>query len=69
MLLMFEKGIRGGVATVSHRYGEANNPYMGDQYDETKPTKYLVYTDVHVYLIMCMGRQCGRLCLPTVLNG
>ena len=47
MVLMVEKGVRGGVATVSHRYGEANNPYMGDQYDETKPNKYLVYTDAN----------------------
>ena len=31
MLLMVEKGIRGGVSTISHRYGEANNPYMGNK--------------------------------------
>ena len=29
MLLIIEKGIRGGICTISHRYGEANNPYMG----------------------------------------
>jgi len=28
MLLLVEKGIRGGISTISHRYGEANNPYM-----------------------------------------
>jgi len=27
MLLLVEKGIRGGISTISHRYGEANNHY------------------------------------------
>ena len=29
MLLLVGKSIRGGISTISHRYGEANNPYMG----------------------------------------
>ena len=28
MVLMVEKGIRGGVAMISHRHGKANNHYM-----------------------------------------
>ena len=33
MLLMFERGIRGGVAIISDRYVSANNKYIGDKYD------------------------------------
>ena len=37
MLLMFERGIRGGITQVVHRYASANNKYMGDLYDEIIP--------------------------------
>jgi len=46
-LLMVEKGIRGGFSTISHRYGQTNNPYAGDKYDETKPRKYLTYLEAN----------------------
>ena len=36
MLLFFEKGIRGGISTISTRHGQANNKYMGDKFDVTK---------------------------------
>ena len=33
MLLMFKKGIRGGITQATHKHASANNKYMGDQYD------------------------------------
>ena len=47
MYLFFEKGIRGGVSTITNRYGCANNKYMGDQYDPNKPSKYITYEDAN----------------------
>ena len=42
MLMMFDKGIRGGVTHISKRYAEANNKYM-KKYDETKSSTYIQY--------------------------
>ena len=47
MLLMFEKGIRGGISIISNRYGEANNKYMRKGYNKNKPSKYLMYLDAN----------------------
>ena len=46
LLMMFEKGTRGGVSMISNRYSEANNKYM-DSYDDTKPSKYIQYLDAN----------------------
>ena len=46
MLLMVEKGIRGGISIISNRYGEANNKYMKD-FNKNKPSKYLMYLDAN----------------------
>ena len=46
MLMMFEKGIRGGMTHISKRYAEANNKYMED-YDKTKPSTFIQYLDVN----------------------
>ena len=47
MLLMFEKGIRGGISIISNRYGEANNKYMGNRFNKNKLSKYLMYLDAN----------------------
>ena len=46
MLLMIEKGIRGGVSTITKRHAEANNPYM-KTYDSNSPNKYISYLDAN----------------------
>ena len=47
MLLMFEKGIRGGISMISNRYGEANNKYMGKSFNKNELSKYLMYLDAN----------------------
>ena len=47
MLLMFERGIRGGITQAVHRYTSANNKYMGDLYDPNKESSYLQYLDAN----------------------
>ena len=45
MLLMVEKGIRGGICNAIHRHAKADNKYMKD-YDKNKESSYLKYWDV-----------------------
>ena len=47
VLLMFERGIRGGITQSVHRWAAANNSYMGSEYDPSRPTKYLQYLDAN----------------------
>ena len=47
MLLMFERGIRGGITQSVHRWAIANNPYMGYEYDRSKLSEYLQYLDAN----------------------
>ena len=43
--LMVESAVRGGISTISHRFSRANNKMIPD-YDESKPTSYIVYLDM-----------------------
>ena len=46
MLLMIEKGIRGGICHAIHRHAKANNKYMNN-YDKTKESGYIQYLDAN----------------------
>ena len=46
MLMMFERGIRGGITHISKRYAEANNKYMKD-YNPDEPSTYIQYLDAN----------------------
>ena len=46
MLLMTERGIRGGMCQAIHRYAKANNKYMKN-YDKNTTSSYLVYLDAN----------------------
>ena len=46
MLMMFEKGIRGGISHISKRYAEANNKYMKDYRPDVEST-YIQYLDAN----------------------
>ena len=46
MLLLFEKGIRGGMCNSVYNYAKPNNKYMKN-YDSTKESTYLMYLDAY----------------------
>ena len=47
MLLVIEKGLRGGICQAIHQYVKANNEYMGKQFDLEKESSYVMYFDVN----------------------
>ena len=47
MLLMIEKGIRGGISMISNRYSKANNKYMGESFIDTMISIYIMYLDAN----------------------
>ena len=60
MLLMIESGIRGEIATISHRHAKTNNEYMGAEFDPTKDFKCISYLDANNRYGWAMSKQ-----LPT----
>ena len=64
MLVIVEKGIRGGIFHASHQYVKAINKYMKN-YDRNKESSYLRFWDE----IICMDWQCNKSELSVVLLG
>ena len=60
MLLMIERGIRGGIATILHRHAKANNEYMGTEFDPTKDSKFISYLVANTLYGWAISKQ-----LPT----
>lgn len=46
MVDMVEKSVRGGICNISHKQATANNVYMRDSYDPSKPSSYILYLDM-----------------------
>ena len=46
MILMIEKGIRGGICQATHRYAKANNKHMKN-YDKNIESSYIEYLDAN----------------------
>jgi len=55
MLLMFEKGIRGGVSMIPKRYAKANNKYMKD-FNLEEESKFIQYLDANNPYSWAMSR-------------
>ena len=47
MLMLVEKGVRGGISQCSLRYCRSNNRYFPQQFDGTQPSTFLMYFDVN----------------------
>ena len=47
MLLMFERGIKGGITQSVHILARANNPYMGSKFNPDEKINYLQYLDAN----------------------
>ena len=46
MYIFFEKGTRGGISDICHRYSKSNNKYL-KSYDPKQESKRIIYLDAH----------------------
>ena len=56
MLLMVEKGIRGGIVRAIHKYAKANDKYMKN-YNKNKESSHLTYLDPNSLYGWAMSRK------------
>ena len=47
MFNMIDRGIRGGVSMITHRFAKANNPDIGTEYNPNEELSYIVYLDAN----------------------
>ena len=64
MLLMVEKGMRGGICHTIQRYSKANKIYMKN-YDKKTKNHYIFNIQVQ---IICSDGECLKNCLYMILN-
>ena len=57
MYEMIEHGLRGGMCQVSHKEAKANNKYMEEDYDKTKPSNYIHYLDANNLYGLAMSQK------------
>ena len=57
MLLIIESGIRGGIATISHRHAKANNEYMETEFEPAEESKFISYLDANNLYGWVMSKQ------------
>ena len=56
ILLMVEKGIRGGICHAIHRYAKANNKYMKN-YDKNRELSYIQYFNANNLYVWVMSQK------------
>ena len=57
MYEMIEKGLRGGMTQCAHKKVEANNKYMNELYDLSKPSSYISYLDANNLYGLAMSKK------------
>ena len=56
ILLLFEKGIRGGICEAVTKYKKVNNKHLKN-YDSDKPSSYLMYVDANNFCGCAMSKK------------
>jgi len=56
ILLFVKKEIRGGMSVISNRYAKANKRYMGEKFDRSKPSSYIMHFDANNLYDWAMSR-------------
>ena len=57
MYEMISKGLRGGMTQCAHKKVEANNKFMNEQYDLSKPSSYISYLDANNLYGLAMSKK------------